>query len=99
MAGLATLQRVDDVLGYEHIPVPAVDTALPVPQPLTTVCAQVVLDNGGQPERRWLLFTLEHQPPLLDPPTPNRLYIANVNAIPAPSEGPGLRCTQLIDAQ
>jgi hypothetical protein len=83
---------VDDVKGYPDIPVSD--------QLQTTVCAEVVLkriDDPTQTEKRWLLFTLQHQPPQLDPPTPDRLFIATVNAIPAPAEGVELNCSQIID--
>ncbi len=87
------LVRVDEVLGYPEIAV----TGQAV-EPKTTVCAQVVINPTGEfaEERRWLLFTLEHEPPRLEPPTPDRLYIVSVDVIPAPATGVDLRCNQLI---
>jgi hypothetical protein len=91
---------VDDVKGYADIPVSFVDSTAADAQLQTTVCAEVVLERAADPtqtEKRWLLFTLQHQPPQLDPPTPDRLFIANVNAIPAPGEGVELNCSQIIN--
>jgi hypothetical protein len=93
--GQAGPVHVDEVLGYQDVVVLAQEV-----EPKTTVCAQVRVDGngeGGQSEPRWLLFTLIHEPPLLEPPTPDRLYVANVSAIPAPGDGTMLQCSQLID--
>jgi hypothetical protein len=92
-SGVEHLVRVDEVLGYPEIAV----TAQAV-EPKTTVCAQVVVNPAGEflEEHRWLLFTLQHEPPHLEPPTPDRLYIASVDVIPTPATGVNLRCDQLI---
>jgi hypothetical protein len=87
--------HVDEVLGYQEVVVMAQDV-----EPKTTVCAQVKVGGNGEGdsgEPRWLLFTLIHEPPLLEPPTPDRLYVAAVDAIPAPGGGAMLQCSQLID--
>ena len=47
-------------------------------------------------ERRWLLFTLRHQPPQLNPPTADQLLITNVNALAAPQDGVALNCHQQL---
>lgn len=47
-------------------------------------------------ERRWLLFTLRHQPPQLNPPTADQLLITNVNALAAPQGGVALNCHQQL---
>lgn len=63
-----------------------------------TITATLPLVNGSAPlvERRWLLFTLRHQPPTLNPPTPDQLLIVNVNALAAPPAGVALDCHQQL---
>jgi hypothetical protein len=94
------LVRVDEVLGYPTIPLTVADALRGANAVRTTVCAQLLLRQSAdstEVEPRWLLFTLEHRPPQLQPPTPDRLYIANINAIPTPAEGVGVRCRDMID--
>ncbi len=58
----------------------------------------VAVDERTPPpvERRWLLFTLRHQPPQINPPTPDQLLITNVNALAAPQDGVVLNCHQQL---
>ena len=53
-------------------------------------------DASPPVERRWLLFTLRHQPPQLNPPTADQLLIINVNPLPAPQDGVALNCHQQL---
>lgn len=101
ISSLDRLVRVNEVVAYATVPVPNIDGT--AAEPLTTVCAQTAVstEQASSPEAdqlatRWLLFTLYHQPPLLEPATPDRLAIANVNVIPAPAPGVALKCEQII---
>lgn len=58
--------------------------------------ADVSTGASSPVERRWLLFTLRHQPPQLNPPTPDQLLIVNVNALAAPQGGVVLNCHQQL---
>jgi hypothetical protein len=94
------LVRVEDVLGYRDIPVPEASSAVTGAPLTTSVCARIALrqsEDETQLEKRWLLFILQHQPPRQDTPTPDRLYIANVNTVPAPAHGVALECSQIIN--
>ena len=100
VAGLDALVRVDDVVGYQDIPLAVLDAAASANRSRTTVCAQVVTQPGGENaplQHRRLLFALEHRPPQLDPSTPDRLYIATVEDITAQTGGAEVTCRQLIE--
>jgi len=73
-----------------------VPTAVAVSRETTTTTLPVI--DGAPPlvERRWLLFTLRHQPPTLNPPTPDQMVIVNVNALAAPAPGVVLDCHQQL---
>lgn len=92
--------RVDDVLGYPDIPVVRSGLTEPPTSLNTTVCAEVIVTRSGdtpQSEKRWLLFTLQHQPPHLDPPTPDRLLIVNVEPILASTAEDGVNCRKILE--
>lgn len=94
-----TLLRVDEVSSYQDIPVSLYDAANPQAALTTTACAQVLVQpspEGASPEQRWLLFTLQHQPPQLDPATSDLLRVAGISVLPAPVSGATLSCAELL---
>jgi hypothetical protein len=94
----ATVVRVDDARGYQAIPISVYDRVSRSTALTTTACAQVQIQPsaGGAPEERWLLFTLRHQPPRLEPSSPDQLLVERIEVEPAPPNGVTLHCKDLV---
>jgi len=56
-------------------------------------------DSSNQFVRRWLLFTLYHEPPHREPATADRLYIHNVQALPVLPANGAVDCRQRLEWQ
>jgi len=52
--------------------------------------------EAGQYMRRWLLFTLRHEPPHREPATPDRLYITNVQPLPVSTANGAVDCRERL---
>ncbi|RIK44525.1 MAG: hypothetical protein DCC55_02345 [Chloroflexi bacterium] len=99
LIGFDILDRVEEILGYPTVAVRELENASPSLERIMPVCAQVVVRPEGEQgpaEQRWLLFELDHQPPLAEPATPHRLFVRNVLSIPASPGVVGLSCRQIL---
>lgn len=99
LIGLDILDRVEEVLSYPTVPVRELEGSSPTLERIMPVCAHIVVRPEGEtgpPEARWLLFELDHQPPLAEPSTPHRLFVRNVLSIPASPGVVGLSCRQIL---
>lgn len=95
--------RVDDLASYATL----VTTTTPLvaaPPDTLVVCAALTLATtasasaGGadRTQQTGLLFTLRHQPAGFQPPTPDQLFITNVETIAAPSDESMVNCHALL---
>jgi hypothetical protein len=99
LIGIDILDRVEEVRGYPTVAVRELEGSAPTVERIMPVCAHIVVRPAGEegpPEDRWLLFELDHQPPLAEPSTPHRLFVRNVLSIPASPEVVGLSCQQIL---
>jgi hypothetical protein len=99
LIGLDILDRVEEVRSYATVPTRRVEGSAPTPERIMPVCAHIVVKPEGEDgprQARWLLFELDHQPPLAEPSTPHRLFVRNVLSIPASPELVGLSCQQIL---
>lgn len=110
--GLTTLQqlvqnggrvRVSDLASYATLASAALSPAVVIPPNNMAVCATIetlttattAAENSGVGQQT-LLVTLRHEPPQLQTPTPDRLFITNVEMIAAPHEGGVIHCRELL---
>ena len=72
--------------------------AIRAPDVIATDTEAMLRDAAGQFlfARRWLLFTLRHVQPTLEPPTADRLFITNVEAIPVPDGQIAVNCKEWL---
>jgi len=95
------LVLVDDLRGALDIPISRPDALAPGASIETKVCAKIITWTDAtlaQFEPRWLLFTLRHQLSKPDTAAIDQLVIANVNLLPAPTDGAVLDCTQVMQS-
>lgn len=81
--------------GYvgQHIQSVTLNDVLPSAEPSTTEGS----DGAAPYTRRWLLFTLRHEPPHREPATPDRLYIMNVQPLPVSAANGAVDCRQRLE--
>lgn len=64
--------------------------------PSTGEAVNIDRDQGVPAMRHWLLFTLRHEPPQREPAMPDRLYIVNVQRLPASTANGAVDCRQRL---
>ncbi|MEZ4614453.1 MAG: hypothetical protein R2867_02910 [Caldilineaceae bacterium] len=72
--------------------------AVYAPDVIVADAADTPKDSTGRTvfAKRWLLFTLHHVPPQLEPPSADQLYITNVEAIPVPNDQIAVNCKEWL---
>jgi hypothetical protein len=82
-----------------NTPTVALSDVTPGIIPGTNGGSAITQEANGQTlySRRWLLFTLRHEPPQREPAMPDRLYLTNVQVLPVPTDGTAIDCRQRLE--
>jgi hypothetical protein len=76
-------EMLDDIAAYETVPAqPAIVTSQDY-LPTTTVCVEAAL-RANPDSRRWIIYTLQYQPPDFEERLPDRWTISRATEIPQP---------------
>jgi len=84
--------RVDDLASYATLTTTQEAPAQPGTPGTIGVCALIEVQVAGATQQVALYFTLRHEEPQFQMHTPDQLFIANVEAIPAPDSGVVVNC-------
>ena len=101
------IMRIDDLASYATLtadaPSSGVATQVPTLPDTIGVCAVIELgsqenaaQNGATNTQQGLYFILRHEPAQIQPPTPDRLFIATVKTIAAPIVGSVINCQEQL---
>jgi hypothetical protein len=89
-------ERLNDLVTYPTVPVTAQGLLSEGPAPTTTVCVELA-ELADARLRRWLLFTLQYQPPNLQTNQADRWAILGATLAPGPvAEHDGSYCAELL---
>jgi len=91
--------RINDLASYATLTADALSGVSTAPDTIG-VCAAIELqpqgNNSATYTQQGLFFTLRHEPAQIQPPTPDRLFIATVKMLAAPIAGSMINCQEQL---